>query len=73
MKSCKTCTTEVNNSKTYCAECSEGRRLAAIKKQTEERKSRTIAARKAEQTEGLPKWMTERGNVSDTSMRSHFG
>ena len=73
MKSCKTCDTVVNNSKTYCGVCVEGRKRAARKAQTEERKGMTRDARRNEQKRKVPDMFLVRGLISNTSMRSNFG
>ena len=73
MRECKTCDTLVTNTKTYCVDCVEVRRLTAILKQTEERKGRTRRARLAENKKFIPLKYLVRGSISDTSPRSQFG
>ena len=67
---CKTCDNPRDRQKTYCVTCKEGRKIAAIKKQTAGRASdrkiiKTVST--------LPAWMLERGPVSSNSQRSQFG
>ena len=74
MKVCKTCEATITNTKTYCDTCAEARRQMNIKKQTRERKAKALAAQIAAKNKvPLASWMTTRGAISDTSMRSNFG